>query len=187
MFFPERYDDEFDDVFGTRTTKPQPVRDPTIYLSVPDDNTLAPPGHHAWFVLVNAPRHTPNDRSAGIDWNEPGLADRYGDRVLEILAARGVDVRDRIVHRTVRTPADLERDTGAVGGSIYGTSSNGTQSAFLRPANRSPIPGLFLVGGSSHPGGWATAGNTKRADRREPDRPGSVVLWTGVGLSGAPE
>ena len=26
-------------------------------------------------------------------------------------------------------------------------------AAFLRPANRSPVPGLFLVGGSAHPGG----------------------------------
>ena len=42
---------------------------------------------------------------------------------------------------------------GAPGGSIYGTSSNGARAAFLRPANVSPIPGLFLVGGSAHPGG----------------------------------
>ena len=55
--------------------------------------------------------------------------------------------------REVLTPADLARRTRAVGGSIYGTSSNGTRAAFLRPANRSPVPGLFLVGGSSHPGG----------------------------------
>ena len=153
VLFPERYDDEFDDVFGTRSKPPRPVRDPTIYLSVPNDPTLAPPGHQAWFLLVNAPRHTPNEQSAGVDWNEPGLADRYGDRILAILADRDIDVRDRIVHRTIRTPADLERDTRAVGGSIYGTSSNGARAAFLRPANQSPVPGLFLVGGSSHPGG----------------------------------
>src|SRR3712207_8484355 len=47
----------------------------------------------------------------------------------------------------------LFRSTGSVGGSIYGTSSNGTRAAFLRPGNVSPVPGLFLVGGSSHPGG----------------------------------
>ena len=29
----------------------------------------------------------------------------------------------------------------------------GEPAAFLRPANRSPVRGLFLVGGSSHPGG----------------------------------
>ncbi len=69
------------------------------------------------------------------------------------MAARGLDVRDRVRWRVVRTPADLERDTRAPGGSIYGTSSNGARSAFLRAANRSPVPGLYLAGGSAHPGG----------------------------------
>jgi phytoene dehydrogenase-like protein len=53
----------------------------------------------------------------------------------------------------VRTPADLEVATRSPGGAIYGSSSNGARSAFLRPANRSPVDGLFLVGGSAHPGG----------------------------------
>ena len=50
-------------------------------------------------------------------------------------------------------PADLEIATRAPGGSIYGTSSNGPRAAFLRAANVSHVPGLFLVGGSAHPGG----------------------------------
>ena len=32
-------------------------------------------------------------------------------------------------------------------------SSNGKRAAFVRPANRGARPGLYLVGGSSHPGG----------------------------------
>ena len=62
-------------------------------------------------------------------------------------------MQDRLKWCVVRTPADLERNTGSVGGSIYGTSSNGARAAFLRPANVSPVPGLYLVGGSAHPGG----------------------------------
>lgn len=149
VLFPERYDQEFDDLFGR---VPRVVRNPAIYLSVPDDPAVAPPGHQAWFVLVNAP---PHDRSGvtGVDWDVPGMAEREADRLLDLMATRGVDVRSRVRFREVRTPADLERRTRAVGGSIYGTSSNGMRAAFLRPANRSPVPGLFLVGGSSHPGG----------------------------------
>ncbi len=64
-----------------------------------------------------------------------------------VLRGLGADVRE------VRTPADLARETGSAGGAIYGTSSNGLRAAFLRPANASPLPGLFLVGGSAHPGG----------------------------------
>ena len=99
------------------------------------------------------PRHTPDDPSAGVDWDAPGRAESYAERILDVLAARGLDVRDRLRWREIRTPADLERATGSVGGSIYGTSSNGARAAFLRPANRSPVHGLFLVGGSAHPGG----------------------------------
>jgi phytoene desaturase len=156
VLFPRNYDDEFDSVFGTgpHAGRPRPVPDPTVYVSAPDDPALRPDDDtEAWFVLVNAPRHTPDDPRAGIDWDTPGLAESYADRVLEVLAERGLDVRDRLLWREIRTPADLARDTRAVGGSIYGTSSNGARSAFLRPANASPVPGLFLVGGSAHPGG----------------------------------
>ena len=156
VLFPERYDDEFDSVFGTgpHRGRPRAVPDPTVYVSAPDDPALRPDdGHESWFVLVNAPRHTPASPRTGIDWAASGLADAYADRILTVMAERGLDVRDRVLWRELRTPADLERSTGSVGGSIYGTSSNGVRSAFLRPANRSPVSGLFLVGGSSHPGG----------------------------------
>jgi phytoene desaturase len=148
VLFPEDYDAEFDAVFGAT---PRPVADPTVYVSAPDDPALRPDeDSESWFVLVNAPRHDP---ATGVDWDEPGLADRYADDVLDALARRGLDVRDRVRWRELRTPADLERDTGSPGGSIYGTSSNGARAAFLRPGNVSPVPGLFLVGGSAHPGG----------------------------------
>jgi phytoene dehydrogenase-like protein len=98
-------------------------------------------------VLVNAPRQE------AVDWEQPGFAEDYAGHVLRIMADRGLDVRRRLLWREIRTPADLARQTGAVGGSIYGSSSNGPRAALLRPANRSPVPGLFLVGGSAHPGG----------------------------------
>ncbi len=161
VLFPADYDAEFDAVFGVGRWKgaPRPVPDPAVYVSAPDDPATRPDDdHEAWFVLVNAPRHTPADPRAGVDWDavdDDGtpLAQRYADRVLEVMASRGLDVRRRLLWREVRTPADLERETRSVGGSIYGTSSNGPRAAFLRPANASPVPGLYLVGGSSHPGG----------------------------------
>ena len=151
VLFPADYDAEFDALFGTRRAAPRPVADPTIYVSAPDDPATRPDGDsESWFVLVNAPRHDPG---RGVDWTAPGLADAYADRVMATMADRGLDVRDRLRWRVVRTPADLERETGSPGGSIYGTSSNGARAAFLRPGNASPLPGLFLVGGSAHPGG----------------------------------
>jgi phytoene desaturase len=156
VLFPEDYDDEFDSVFGSgpHAGAPRAVPDPTVYVSAPDDPALRPDDQHeSWFVLVNAPRHSVDDPSGGIDWDAPGFASSYADRILEVMAARGLDVRDRVIWRELRTPADLARSTASDGGSIYGSSSNGARSAFLRPANRSAVPGLFLVGGSAHPGG----------------------------------
>jgi phytoene desaturase len=144
VLFPAGYDAEFDAIFGRH---PVPVPDPAVYVCAPADPALAPAGHEAWFVLVNAPRQGP------VDWTAPGLADAYADRLLRIMADRGLDVRDRVRWREIRTPADWARDTGAVGGSLYGSSSNGPRAALLRPANLAPVPGLFLVGGSAHPGG----------------------------------
>ena len=62
-------------------------------------------------------------------------------------------MRSRLESLTIRTPADLENAVRAPGGSIYGTSSNGARAAFMRAKNRSPIKGLYCVGGSAHPGG----------------------------------
>ena len=153
VLFPDggstAYDAEFDAVFGRDA---RPVEDPTVYVSAPDDPALRPDDDsEAWFVLVNAPRH--GTGTGSVDWDAAGLASTYADKVLDVLARRGLDVRDRVLWREVRTPADLERLTRSPGGAIYGTSSNGARAAFLRPANASPVPGLFLVGGSSHPGG----------------------------------
>ncbi|GAB22123.1 putative phytoene dehydrogenase [Gordonia polyisoprenivorans NBRC 16320 = JCM 10675] len=150
VLFPADYDAEFDAVFG-RHGAPRPVADPTVYITAPDDPAIVPAaGTGAWFILVNAPRHDPD---SGMDWDSDGLVQTYADHVLEVMAARGTDVRHRIRHRFVLSPADLARRTLTPGGSIYGSSSNGPRAAFLRPANASPIPGLYLVGGSAHPGG----------------------------------
>ncbi|GAA1904933.1 phytoene desaturase family protein [Nocardioides lentus] len=150
VLFAEEYDAEFDAVFG-RGGPPRAVERPTVYVAAPDDPAVVPgPGTGAWFVLVNAPRHDP---ARGLDWDAPGLGLSYADDVMAVMASRGLDVAGSVRHRTVLTPADLERATLTPGGSIYGTSSNGARAAFRRPANRSPVPGLYLVGGSSHPGG----------------------------------
>ena len=139
VFFPPDYDAEFDAIFRDGV----PVPDPTVFVTVADDPAVRPDGYEAWFVLVNAPPQGP------VDWTAPGFADAYADRVLATLARRGVDVRDRVLFREVRTPADLAAATGTPGGAIYGTPAH----RLLRPANAGPVRGLYLVGGSVHPGG----------------------------------
>jgi phytoene dehydrogenase-like protein len=58
------------------------------------------------------------------------------------------------VARASRTPADLERETGAVGGAIYGAAPHGRLGTLRRPPNAvRGVRGLWLVGGTTHPGG----------------------------------
>jgi phytoene dehydrogenase-like protein len=150
--FPADYDAEFDDVFGRpeRGVPARPANDPAVFVTVADDPLVRPPDHEAWSILVNAPPH--GDNAASVDWTLPDVADRYADRILDVLAGRGVDVRNRILFRELRTPADLQRSTASPGGAIYGTPAHGL-AGLRRPGNRATTRGLFLVGGSVHPGG----------------------------------
>ena len=121
-------------------------------MDITNDDAMRPnTDSESWFILINAPRQ--GEGRGCYDWTVPGRREAYADHVLSVLAQRGVDLRERMLWREIRTPADLAHDTRAPGGSIYGSSSNGARAAFLRPTNASPIPGLYLAGGSAHPGG----------------------------------
>ena len=117
--------------------------DPTVYACVSSvsDPTMAPAGCESWVLLVNTPP------SIGLDRKLMTAA------VLNRLAERGVDLRERIEFTRTLVPADFDARYRAYGGAIYGTSSNGRQAAFQRPGNAGPVDGLYLVGGSTHPGG----------------------------------
>lgn len=145
VYFPADYDQEFESIFA----RSEPVEDPTIYICAPRDSSMVKgENKEAWFVLVNAPRHDP---VRGYDWRKnPQI---YAEKILAKLDALGLKVSERLDVMEFRTPADLEKSVNAPGGSIYGTSSNGARAAFLRASNRSPLPNLYCVGGSAHPGG----------------------------------
>lgn len=148
IIFPENYDLEFESIFTTKT----PVEKPTIYICAPRDPLMVKDaGHEAWFVLVNAPRHS--TAGDGFDWSDKNFARQYANSIIDQIEAAGISIRDRLQVLEIRTPLDLQQAVNAPGGSIYGTSSNGARSAFARAKNRSPIKGLYLVGGSAHPGG----------------------------------
>ncbi len=117
--------------------------DPTIYACVSSvtDASQAPAGCENWFLLVNAPADAEVDTAA------------YGPWLVDRLAHVGVDLRDRAEFIETIGPRDMAARYRSPGGAIYGTSSNGMRAAFRRPSNVGAVRGLYLVGGSSHPGG----------------------------------
>jgi phytoene desaturase len=119
------------------------AEDPTVYacVSAVTDPTQAPVGEENWVLLANVPAGAAVDRDA------------YRDVLFDRLRRGGIDLSDRVAFTQTLTPADFHQRYRSPGGAIYGTSSNGRRAAFVRPANRGAVPGLYLVGGSSHPGG----------------------------------
>ncbi|MGB7342300.1 MAG: phytoene desaturase family protein [Phototrophicaceae bacterium] len=145
IFFSDDYPAEFEAIFK----KGIPADDPTIYVSITSktDASHAPDGCENWFVLVNAP-----PLSDTYDWEQHKQG--YRQLILDKLAARGLDVRDKILTEVIFTPADLQEMSGAWLGALYGPSANDRFAVFLRPHNRSKdIRGLYFAGGTTHPGG----------------------------------
>jgi len=143
VIFSADYRAEFADIFRRR----QPPADPTIYLGCPagQDPSAAPPGHENLSLLVNVPAGSP------ARWDRTPA--EYQALLLDKLAAAGIDIRGRLLFTEMLTPADFERRYDGWQGSIYGTPHHGRLAPFRRPGNRGPVRGLYLAGGSVHPGG----------------------------------
>ena len=64
----------------------------------------------------------------------------------------GLHLRRQPARSVVTTPTDFNRLFPATGGALYGQASHGWMASFSRPGARSTMPGLYLAGGSTHPG-----------------------------------
>lgn len=127
--------------------RPRLPEDPTVWLTP----ATAPAGHNAWTAQVTAPRCGGLGRGA-MDWDIPGLADGHADRLISLLDGHGLDVSSRLLWREIRTPSDLERDLGTVGGAMAGPAMHGMRASVFRAPNATGVRGLFHVGASAHPG-----------------------------------
>ena len=143
VMFGTDYEGNFTDVFAGRVHER-----PAYYVHVPSlaDPSLAPEGHHVVYVLVP---HANSD--ADIDWAHE--RDRVRRFVLEDLAEKGVDLRERIVLEEVIDPPRWAEEFSLDRGATFGLSHNVTQVGWFRPHNRDPeLEGLYYVGSSTHPG-----------------------------------
>jgi len=146
VFFSKDYKKEFEEIFDEKHL-PQ---DPTIYIANTSwsDPADAPENSSNLFVLVNAPYINGNQ-----NWEE--LSEKYSSFIIEELERRGLDGLEKSIEVfEIINPKDFLELYRSNRGSIYGTSSNNKFSAFLRPKNKlRGIHNLYLVGGSTHPGG----------------------------------
>jgi phytoene dehydrogenase-like protein len=129
-------------------------RRPYVDIVIPSltDPSVAPPGKHVMSCFV---QYAPYDLREGT-WDEHREA--FGDAVIDAIAEHAPNLRERILHRQVLTPLDIERDFGLSEGNIFQGELSLEQLFFLRPVPgwaryATPLPGLFMCGSATHPGG----------------------------------
>ncbi len=130
--------------------------EPALEVRVPSLATpgLAPDGCHVLSIGVH---FVPYDIEGG--WNEASRAQLL-ENVLEGLERYSPGIRSLVVGDEVLTPLDLESRYGLAGGQIH-HGEHGLDQLFVRPTPEcaryaTPIPGLYLCGGGSYPGGGLT-------------------------------
>jgi phytoene dehydrogenase-like protein len=145
-------------------------RRPYIDIVIPSvtDSTIAPPGQHVMSCFV---QYAPYDlrEQDGRTWDD--YRESLGDTVIDTIAEHAPNLRERILHRQVLTPLDLENEFGLSEGNIFQGELTLEQLFFLRPvpgwANyETPIRGLYLCGSATHPGGGIMAAPGRNAARR---------------------
>ena len=116
------------------------------------DPSVAPPGKHTLSIYV---QYSPYHLASG-SWDD--LKEPYGDRVVETLAEYAPNVPKAILARDVVTPLDLERRFGLTEAHQSHGEMGPDQFFSFRPVPgwsnyRTPVPGLYLCGAGTHPGG----------------------------------
>jgi len=129
--------------------------DPFVDMVIPTtlDPTMAPPGKHFMSCFV---QYCP-PQLEGRDWTDADR-DAFAKTVVSQIADYSPGFRDRILHMEVRTPREIEAEVGLTEGNIFQGELTFDQLLFNRPVPgyaqyRTPVPGLYLCGSSTHPGG----------------------------------
>jgi phytoene dehydrogenase-like protein len=136
----------------SRAGEPSP-RWAELYFHSAYDPSVAPAGKHVMSVFA---QYAPYTLATG-SWEE--RRDAVADMALAEIARFAPDVLDCIEARQVLAPPDIERETGLSGGHIFQGECLPDQMWDRRFSPRTPIPGLYMCGASTHPGGSVIAVN----------------------------
>jgi len=142
-------------------------RQPWLDLTMPSliDPSLAPPGQHVASIYVH---HAPAVlRDGRWEAQRPALL----ETVLQTLEPYAPGITALTIGAQTITPAELEAHYGFGGGHVFHGDMALDQLFTMRPVMgfdryESPLPGLYLCGGGTHPGGFLTGVNGRLAAAR---------------------
>jgi phytoene dehydrogenase-like protein len=146
-------------------------REPIIEMLIPStlDDSLAPPGRHVASLFC---QHVAPELSAdfpgGSSWDDH--KEKVADLMIETVDRYAPNFKASVIARQVLSPLDLERTFGLLGGDIFHGALSLDQLFSARPMlghadYRAPIPGLYMCGSGTHPGGGVTGAPGHNAAR----------------------
>jgi len=144
VFFGENYSAEFDAIFNQQ----QICKDPTFYVCAQDRTENATSGSNLitgperLFSLMNAPA-----RELRADEIQSAC-----QLMTERLSAHGLQLKQCQGKAHIETPNSFAKLFPASQGALYGRPTHGWMGSFNRPGSTTSINGLYLAGGSVHPG-----------------------------------
>ena len=161
--------------------KPSPDMFCEAWIQTASEPDLAPEGKHTLSVFA---QYAPYELAEGT-WAE--RRDEIGDMVIGTLEKYAPGLSNLIEDRLVLGPPDLEERFGLTGGNIFHGEILPDWLFDKRPANtwhryRTPLPGFYMCGSGTHPGGGVCGAPGRNAAR-------SVLedkVAAGVGVSDSP-
>ena len=136
----------------------RPSEHPYVEVVFPTahEEGLAPEGKHLMLAFCQFGPY----ELRGSAWDEE--RERFGRRVIETLGAYAPGLVDAVEELEVLAPPDIERRFGLLGGNIFQGEMSPDQLFSFRPipgygSYRTPVPGLYLCGAGTHPGGGVMA------------------------------
>ena len=130
----------------------QPVIEATMPSAL--DDTLAPHGQHVMSMFTQYFPYALAPDAGTLEDNKR----KYAERCIDIMSEYAPNFRASVLQYQVLAPADLEATFGLTGGNIMQGTMSLSSLSFMRPLPgyadyRTPVPGLYLCGAATHPGG----------------------------------
>ncbi|MDQ3148010.1 MAG: NAD(P)/FAD-dependent oxidoreductase, partial [Actinomycetota bacterium] len=128
-----------------------------LYFHTAYDPSVAPADGHTMSVFA---QYAPYTLAMGT-W--ASRREEIGDAVIASIARFAPGVAELVVEREVLGPPDIEAGVGLTGGHIFQGDCRPKQMWDRRLPPRTPVPGLYLCGAATHPGGSVIAANGRNA------------------------
>ena len=128
-----------------------------VYTQTGFDPSPAPEGKHLMSVFG---QYAPYELAEG-DWDS--RREEVAGQFIDLIDRFAPGVEERLIDYELLAPPDIESRIGLTGGQIFQGDVTPEQMWDKRLSPRTPVPGFYLCGAATHPGGSVIATNGRNA------------------------